>query len=253
MTAAADPRTAALEHHAARLRDSLGLFGGDRWASVGAGVALSIAPGTPRAIANVVVYERPARLIGALASIAQAYREAHVGEWAVWVPEWDGVARAGLAARRYVRRELVRAMVLDLSEREPRERGGGWRRGSADELAALNDVTYALASGGLLGTVTVPDRGRIYVAVEEGSAVSALCAIDSADGLECGINMVATPPRSRRRGHARRLLDVALDEASQRGCRSARLQASPVGVPLYERAGFRSEFNYELYHPKEMQ
>jgi GNAT superfamily N-acetyltransferase len=58
-------------------------------------------------------------------------------------------------------------------------------------------------------------------------------------GDDVSIQYVATERRFRRRGLASRLIRGALATARDAGVRSATLQASPDGLPVYERLGFR--------------
>ncbi len=53
-----------------------------------------------------------------------------------------------------------------------------------------------------------------------------------------GIYYFSVLPAFRRRGLGRYLLSETLEEARRSGCRTAVLQASPMGYPLYESAGF---------------
>jgi GNAT superfamily N-acetyltransferase len=55
------------------------------------------------------------------------------------------------------------------------------------------------------------------------------------------IGMVLTRPEYRRRGYAKRLMQVALDRASDLKIESIKLDATADGQPLYEKLGFKSE------------
>jgi ribosomal protein S18 acetylase RimI-like enzyme len=50
--------------------------------------------------------------------------------------------------------------------------------------------------------------------------------------------MVAVVPEARGRGIARKLLGHALADAAERGNETATLIATPLGYPVYQRAGF---------------
>jgi GNAT superfamily N-acetyltransferase len=58
-------------------------------------------------------------------------------------------------------------------------------------------------------------------------------------GDDVSVQYVATEAGQRRRGLASRLLLAVLEAARADGMRSATLQASPDGLPVYERLGFR--------------
>jgi ribosomal protein S18 acetylase RimI-like enzyme len=56
---------------------------------------------------------------------------------------------------------------------------------------------------------------------------------------DVAVHYVATESDFRRRGLASRLIRAALTEAREEGATTATLQASPDGLPVYERLGFR--------------
>jgi N-acetylglutamate synthase-like GNAT family acetyltransferase len=55
------------------------------------------------------------------------------------------------------------------------------------------------------------------------------------------VGMVLTHPNYRKRGHARRLLDIALARARELGIRSVKLDATAEGEPIYRSLGFETE------------
>jgi GNAT superfamily N-acetyltransferase len=64
-------------------------------------------------------------------------------------------------------------------------------------------------------------------------------------GDDCGIYAVGTLPQWRRRGFARALMEHVLADASRRGARTASLQSTRMGQPLYASLGFRAVGRYE--------
>jgi ribosomal protein S18 acetylase RimI-like enzyme len=58
-------------------------------------------------------------------------------------------------------------------------------------------------------------------------------------GDDVAVHYVATDAAFRRRGLASRLIRAALTQAREDGARTATLQASPDGLSVYERLGFR--------------
>jgi ribosomal protein S18 acetylase RimI-like enzyme len=66
-------------------------------------------------------------------------------------------------------------------------------------------------------------------------------------GEDTAVWFVATLPHARRRGRADAILRRLLLDARERGRRTASLQASPAGRPLYERLGFRTVGSLHLY------
>jgi N-acetylglutamate synthase-like GNAT family acetyltransferase len=55
------------------------------------------------------------------------------------------------------------------------------------------------------------------------------------------LGMVLTHPDYRKRGHARRLLDIVLARARELGIRSVKLDATAEGEPIYRSLGFETE------------
>ena len=58
-------------------------------------------------------------------------------------------------------------------------------------------------------------------------------------GDDASVHYVATDARFRRQGPASRLIEHVLASAVQAGARTATLQASADGLPVWERLGFR--------------
>jgi len=110
------------------------------------------------------------------------------------------------------------------------------RPGDAPTAAELNDRAYGYGPDGFragLGGETVI---RWHAAYDGKEAIGCVGTIEVGD--DCCVTGVATPPEHRGRGVASWLLWRALDEAREGGLRSASLQASRAGAPLYERLGF---------------
>lgn len=58
------------------------------------------------------------------------------------------------------------------------------------------------------------------------------------DGNKAYIMNMYTRPEYRRQGIARRMLDILISDAKSRGIRFITLEATQMGKPLYEKAGF---------------
>ncbi len=77
--------------------------------------------------------------------------------------------------------------------------------------------------------------------VEEGGQIVAT-ATAVCHGRELAwIGMVLTHPDARRRGHARRAMEAALEWLDSIGVKASRLDATDMGRPLYEALGYRVE------------
>ena len=77
----------------------------------------------------------------------------------------------------------------------------------------------------------------MYAALLDGEAVACLGTIH--DQGDCGIYLVGTLPQARGRGLATKLMTVALEEGRAAGCKTASLQSTAMGKPIYTRLGFR--------------
>ena len=102
----------------------------------------------------------------------------------------------------------------------------------------LNDRAYGsgLEFGPLAARLRDP-RLRAFGLEVDGRL--ACVAVTLVLGDDLGIHFVATGAEHRRRGLATRLLTHVLDRARSDGMGSATLQASPDGLPVYRRMGFR--------------
>ena len=68
------------------------------------------------------------------------------------------------------------------------------------------------------------------------------------DGV-AGIYLVGTTASARNRGHGEAITRYALGEGAALGCTMASLQASPMGLPVYQRIGFEEVAYYRTYVP----
>jgi ribosomal protein S18 acetylase RimI-like enzyme len=112
---------------------------------------------------------------------------------------------------------------------------------AAASLAVLGDVNErAYGQFGVFGPLVRQLRdGRVRThGLREGGGFVCV-ALTLALGDDLGIHYVATEASHRRRGLASRLLRALLAAAQGQGMRTATLQASPDGLSVYERLGFR--------------
>ena len=106
------------------------------------------------------------------------------------------------------------------------------------EVAEINDRAYG--NPGALRTLFPSLRDpRVQTHGLRVDGAFVVVGMTVAIGDDVSIQYVATEAKYRRRGLASRLLRGVLGEARNRGIRSATLQASPDGRPVYERLGFR--------------
>jgi ribosomal protein S18 acetylase RimI-like enzyme len=62
-----------------------------------------------------------------------------------------------------------------------------------------------------------------------------------------GLYMITTLPGFRKRGIARQLTKTALRDAASGKCLYAVLESTPMGLPLYHKAGFKEYCNFDIY------
>lgn len=118
---------------------------------------------------------------------------------------------------------------------------GGAADGESPTLAVIGDVKErAYGQVGVFGPLVRAlrdDRVRTHGLRDGGAFICVALTMAIVDDVS--IQYVATEAGHRRRGLAGRLLRAVLSEARGRGMRSATLQASPDGLSVYERLGFR--------------
>lgn len=216
------------------------------------GVAAAVVPACPdRSVVNSVVYEDADRLAAGYEGLAAAYERAGVRAWTVWTPDNDREAISLLKGAGHVLDGEPAAMLLDLDQLPAPELGDlDWDAdASPQEVGRINDLAYGHPEGrGYEPAIaqTSPGHGvRLYRARVDGESASVLETVDV--GSDCMVAWVATLERFRGRALARRLLHAALAEARDRGIATSTLQASQMGLPIYERLGYRTVLSLEMY------
>lgn len=68
-------------------------------------------------------------------------------------------------------------------------------------------------------------------------------------GDQLGVFNIATPPEHRRQGHGLAVTSRVVAEGVRAGARTAYLQASPMGYPVYEALGFRTVETWPSHYP----
>jgi GNAT superfamily N-acetyltransferase len=206
------------------------------------GVLASVVPAAPeRAVVNAVVYRRAEDLEAAYDEVAAAYGEIGA-KWTVWVRPGDDAAASFLERRGHVLDAQPMAMAHDLEavERPPAGALPDWTsNGDVRDVGPLNDRAYTFGTDSFSRALReLPDGAvRVYVARHDGSPAGCMLTVDHDGNTE--IQMVAVVPEARGRGISGGLLRHALADAAERGSETATLIATPMGYPVYERAGFR--------------
>ena len=122
---------------------------------------------------------------------------------------------------------LLRRMIeSDLPAADELRRLAGWNQ-TPDDWRALLELEphgcfVALKGAELVGTVTTTTYGRALA----------------------WIGMMLVHPEHRRQGIAARLMDQALEYLCGRNIPSVGLDATPAGLPLYEKLGFVAEWTF---------
>jgi GNAT superfamily N-acetyltransferase len=208
------------------------------------GLVASVVPAVPeRSVMNSVVYDDARVLEASLDELAAVYDVAGVLAWTVWVPEHDRAAAELLAGAGHVLDATPAAMVCDPARVE--------RPGPGElellpepnfaQIAAINDRAYGYAGEPFkraLGGAS-QDGVHLYVAGLDGEPAACLVAEDHHE-TDCGIYWVATLPEARGRGLSTALMRKAVADGHDRGCLTSTLQATKLGLPVYERVGYRS-------------
>ncbi len=228
----------------AGLRDEIEAFGSAAQDSLlirRDGLLAAVVPASPqRSLFNSVYYSDAAALAGAVEELQESYDSQGVRAWTVWVPDEDRETARLLASRGHQLDAEPRAMALDLADLAPEPAapaGVEPGAGNAATAAELNDRAYGYGPDGFRAGLPGQTAIRWHAAYEGGEAIGCVGTIE-VDDDDCCVTGVATPPEYRGRGVAGWLLWRALEEARTRGLRSASLQATRAGAPLYERLGF---------------
>ena len=177
----------------------------------------------------------------AVSQLTACYAEAGVATWALWVrsgitnldapdtgPEIIGMQRdtttlvmyATLSSGWQLQDGVVRTSIATATR-------------ASDEPVRHADLERPEGVPGLTG----------WVMLHESVAVAG--AWSFLNGRDCGIYTVGTQPEWRRHGFARALMEHVLADAWRRGARTASLQSTRMGEPLYLSLGFQAAGRYE--------
>ncbi len=85
----------------------------------------------------------------------------------------------------------------------------------------------------------------VYVGYAEGRAVTSGFGVRT--GRTIGVYTIATTPDARGRGYGAAMTRRIVADGAADGCDVAILQSSTMGLPIYERIGFRTVHEYDSY------
>ena len=213
------------------------------------GVIASVTPAVPeRSLPNSVVYETEPELKAALPALSDAYDEAGVLAWTVWVPEYHAIGRDVLAGEGHLLDASPTAMIADLDAVEEPRAGDPEPdpHPTADDLGLVNDLAYGTGDSfqRMLGRGPL-DPEHVYIARENGRPVATVVTFDHKG--DTSVWWVATVPEARGRGLAPGLMRRALAAGRARGNEVTTLQATKLGRPVYDRLGYRSLGAIEMW------
>jgi len=202
-----------------------------------------------RAVVNSAVYRDAAALEAAYDDLAAAYAEAGA-KWTVWVPPGDDAAARVLEERGHYldARPMAMGLELDGTQRPPADALAEWDANATPaEIGDVNDRSFTFGTDSFSRALQGFPSGEahLYAARDGGRAVGCLAIVDHQGNSE--VQLVAVLAEARGRGIAKRLLAHALADAAERGNETATLIATPMGLPVYERLGFRPLDRFSMW------
>jgi ribosomal protein S18 acetylase RimI-like enzyme len=215
------------------------------------GVLAAVVPAArERAVVNSVLYENAGGLAAAYDEVALAYAEIGAA-WTVWVPPADEQARALLDQAGHVLDAEPAIMSIDLRrgvERPAPDALEDWTAdGDLAEVGPLNDRAYTFGTDSFARALAGVSRDElnVYVARRDGTAVGCLIILDHEGNAD--VELVAVVPEARGYGIAGALLGHALADAAERGMETSTLVATRLGLPVYERLGYRKFGSLQMW------
>jgi len=214
------------------------------------GVVAAVVPAArERSVVNAVLYHHADGLEAAYAELASAYEQIGA-KWTVWVPPGDEAAAALLERRGHYldAQPMAMASELDGAERPPADALADWTaQGDIADVGEVNDRSYTFGTDSFSRALRRLPQGaaHVYVARDAGRPIGCLMVIDHDGNSE--VQMVAVVPEARGRGVTRKLLGHALADAAERGNTTSTLIATPLGYPVYERAGYRPLERFSMW------
>ena len=211
----------------------------------------ALVPASPnRSFFNSVFYRDTDGMLESLPRLAEAYDEAGVNAWTVWVPAADERAREGLEAAGHKLDATPRAMGLELSELQMPDSDPELEiREETDMelLRQINETAYGYPPGDFPPIAPMPGT-ETYLASIGGETVCS--TLVWAPGEDAEITFVATLPEARGRGISGRLLGYALERQLERGKSASTLIATKLGFPVYETLGYRDVGGLEMWEKR---
>ena len=206
------------------------------------GIVASLVPDTPeRSIFNSVVYEHLDHLKSVYPGMDRHYLRAGVRAWTVWLMPGADEAASFLDEHGHKFDGAPIAMTRDLDNFSfdiPKHFDWAPTK-NLGTVATLNEEAYGLRGSSFRAALRrIDDPGaRFYIARVAGEPMSSVMLLEH-DG-NCGVYCVATLPSAQAQGLSSTLISIALNEARQRGCTTATVQAMPMGYTVFRNLGFQ--------------
>jgi ribosomal protein S18 acetylase RimI-like enzyme len=193
---------------------------------------------------NAILHNASDNAAVAAADLASLYVADGVDGWAVWLRSIaTDLDAADIAELDGFTRDTT-TLVMHTILRQGYPGHAGVVRTSIATVASLEEEPIAV--GDLDEPDPVPDLTG-WAIVHDGLAVAAAWSYLHNDDL--GIYGVETVPGCRRRGFARALMLHIMADGAARGARTASLQSTAMGQPLYQSLGFAAAGRYEEWVP----
>ncbi len=176
----------------------------------------------------------------AVSQLAPGYAEGGVEAWALWIPSraTDLAAPDSVRDVSGLKRDTT---TLVMQATLPR----GLCQHDSVVRTSIATATRASDEPVPVSDIEEPEGPNLagWVLIHDQVAVAG--AWSFLHHRDCGIYAVGTVPRWRRQGLASALVEHMLAEAQLRGARTATLQSTRMGQPLYESLGFQPAGRYE--------
>jgi GNAT superfamily N-acetyltransferase len=205
------------------------------------GIVASLVPDTPeRSIFNSVVYDQLDQLESVYLELDRHYVRAGVRAWTVWLMPGADATALVLQQHGHKFDGAPIAMARDLTDFsfEIPAHFDWAQTKNLGTVATLNEEAYGLRGSSFRAALRrMDDPGtRFYIARVSGEPMSSVMLLER-DG-NCGVYCVATLPSAQAQGLSSTLISIALNEARQRGCTTATVQAMPKGYTVFHKLGF---------------
>ncbi len=206
------------------------------------GIVGSLVPDTPeRSIFNSVAYDQLEDLKNVYPELDRHYLRAGVRAWTVWLMPGAEDAAGFLTQHGHKFDGAPIAMARDLDNflAEVPSHFDWTLTKNLGTVATLNEEAYELRGSSFRAALRRVDdpSARFYIARVAGEPMSSVMLLER--NGNCGVYCVATLPSAQAQGLSSTLISLALNEARQRGCTTATVQAMPMGYTVFRKLGFQ--------------